>query len=271
MPEIDIPRITQPAVQEFARSFLTPSRPVVIQGAIDDWPARKLWNPGYFREKVGDVTITVLTCDQDLDLESSLRIDSILASRREKITIKDLLDNLDSDGPYHHYVGGMPIASSLPDLMPDIKVPAYHVDPSATKARMWLGGPFIGPLHFDRTDNLHAVVHGRKHFRLLPPGESRRLYPSSLRSIIPHISQASFHPEDYDRFPRMRGAKSVELELEAGDMLFIPAGWWHQVTTPVLTISVDHMWPVRTHLSPQFLRLVPWRMLRRIRGHLGLK
>lgn len=34
---------------------------------------------------------------------------------------------------------------------------------------------------------------------------------------------------DYDRFPLFREAEAIEFDQYAGDMLFIPSGWFHQV------------------------------------------
>ena len=33
------------------------------------------------------------------------------------------------------------------------------------------------------------------------------------------------------RFPCFAHARGVEIVVEGGDMLFLPAGWWHQVAS----------------------------------------
>ena len=42
------------------------------------------------------------------------------------------------------------------------------------------------------------------------------------------MSQVDLEQPDLQKFPRFGRAKRYELMLEPGDMLFIPAFWWHQ-------------------------------------------
>jgi uncharacterized protein YjlB len=53
---------------------------------------------------------------------------------------------------------------------------------------------------------------------------------------------------DLDRgaFPLIEGAKFHEIVLTAGDALFIPIGWWHQVTSLDFSVSATYTnfkWP----------------------------
>ena len=92
---------------------------------------------------------------------------------------------------------------------------------------------------------------------------------ATVFSKIPFMSQASLSAPDYERFPRLRKAKPLIVDLGPGDLLFLPPGWWHQVTTPVPTISIDFPWQKSPELGRPFLRLIPWRILKRVRGRLG--
>jgi hypothetical protein len=271
MSEIEIPRLDRPDVEHFHQQFIARARPAVIRGAIDDWPARASWSPAYLRERVGELRIPAMASDLPLEPDTSITLASVLASKVEKIEVRGFLDDLTRGIKVRHYVSGMALESYLPDLLADVVVPPYHTEPARAKARMWLGGPLIGPLHYDRTNNLHAIVHGRKRFRLLPPGQWRDLYPCSVFSVIPTLSLATFFPIDHQRFPRLHRARQIDVELEPGDMIYVPAGWWHQVETPVPTISVDFVWPERPRLDISFLRLILWRVLKRFRGSHGIK
>lgn len=43
---------------------------------------------------------------------------------------------------------------------------------------------------------------------------------------------------DLERFPRYRDATILEAELRAGEVLFLPVGWWHYLTALDISINV---------------------------------
>ncbi len=239
-----VPRINLPDVGEFRRRFERPRQPVVITGVVGRWKAMGRWSPDYFAEQLA-------------------------RSRIVKMLIKDYLADMAS-GSRKTYVPGMPLDPHLPMLIGDIDLPEYREQGSTASPRIWFGTRVIGPLHYDPTSNLHGIVYGGKRFTLFHPSQLPYLYPSSMFSTIPQMSQASINQPDYARFPRLRKAKAITVDLGPGDMLFLPAGWWHQVTTPTPTISIDFPWQKNdSAFSRPFLRLIPCKVLRKIRGRIG--
>jgi lysine-specific demethylase 8 len=53
------------------------------------------------------------------------------------------------------------------------------------------------------------------------------------------ISLASFSPR---AFPRLYRRPFYDVQLDAGDALFIPKGWWHFVKSVSNSISVSYWW-----------------------------
>eukprot|EP00971_Amphidinium_carterae_P156909 3110594-Amphidinium_carterae.1 len=134
---------------------------------------------------------------------------------------------------------------------------------------LWMATEAVqAPLHYDREDNLNVLVAGKKRFELYHPTQSHELYwrrdSPPLRSLhllysfnlnkrgkpvmdgrgtfsqIPPQYGASdrqpFSPVAPDignvtRYPDFEGARKVTCEVEAGDVLYIPGSWWHQVTS----------------------------------------
>jgi ribosomal protein L16 Arg81 hydroxylase len=75
---------------------------------------------------------------------------------------------------------------------------------------------------------------------LYPPSQARRVYR------VPKITHCRFDPNvaDYDAFPRARRARAWECTLTPGESLYIPAGWYHQVTVVSgWAINVNVFWP----------------------------
>ena len=113
------------------------------------------------------------------------------------------------------------------------------------------------PLHHDFNDNLYVVVEGRKRFTLFPPGQAPNLYPrGQLQGVepngiiryasiagMPHVSQVDIRAPDLARFPRYAEAETTRMDVEilAGEMLFLPAGWFHRVSSSGRHIAVSFM------------------------------
>lgn len=100
---------------------------------------------------------------------------------------------------------------------------------------LWIGprGTFT-PAHHDLTNNLFLQVHGSKEVRLasslalLEVDNDRHCYLTS--SLL-----------DHDEARRVKGLEplSVTVTLIAGDVLFIPLGWWHEVRSLSPSISLS--------------------------------
>lgn len=102
---------------------------------------------------------------------------------------------------------------------------------SLNAANLWIShkGVFTQS-HFDELENFNIALEGRKRFILAPPG-SWEYYPRSLVRGFGDKSQAfDFDDVDPKRFPKLvaKLAERRELILEAGQMLYLPLGWWHQ-------------------------------------------
>ncbi|MFC4010836.1 cupin-like domain-containing protein [Nonomuraea purpurea] len=112
---------------------------------------------------------------------------------------------------------------------------------SPMDTNLWCGvlGTSSG-LHCDVTPNCNVQVIGRKHFVLFPPSQSRLVYR------IPRITHCRFDPNvpDFGRFPLARQASGWQCTLRPGESLYIPVGWYHQVTvvTP-WALNVNFFWP----------------------------
>ena len=53
------------------------------------------------------------------------------------------------------------------------------------------------------------------------------------------LSQVDAAAPDHARFPLYRGARSLTVELRAGDALFVPAGWWHAARSVETSVSLS--------------------------------
>ena len=123
---------------------------------------------------------------------------------------------------------------------------------AAIDLNLWWGpGGHTEPLHYDSGDGTLLQLHGTKRTILFPPAQSKNLYPFPLRrkGIAPWVSQVYIDRPDFDRFPRLREAleHKVDVTIDAGEVLFIPTNWWHEVSSvpEAYICSLNRFWKVQ--------------------------
>jgi len=99
-------------------------------------------------------------------------------------------------------------------------------------------------LHHDPHDNLLCVAVGTKAVTLFHPRLTACLYPRPAYDESANHSLIEFASPDEKRHPHFRRALALaqHATLTAGDALYIPTGWWHQVDSSSVTIAVNFWW-----------------------------
>jgi hypothetical protein len=103
--------------------------------------------------------------------------------------------------------------------------------------RFWLGpAGTVTPLHCDYDDNIFAQIWGTKRIFLSPPHHDKFLYTSEANAIL---FGSPFDPEapNFEKFPLARQATMIECIVNPGDLLYVPAGWYHQVRALTFSLS----------------------------------
>lgn len=97
------------------------------------------------------------------------------------------------------------------------------------------------PLHFDERENMFVQVRGEKEVVVFPFVDYSRLYPFPTTHPCDRQSMVGDpRTPDLDAFPRFQGAVGKSAVLRAGDLLYLPYGWWHWLRNlDHLTISVS--------------------------------
>ena len=86
-------------------------------------------------------------------------------------------------------------------------------------------------------DNILVEVVGRKKVVLFPPSDAPFLYLTGDKSQVTNIDQP-----DLTKYPKFAQSTRYECVLEAGDVLFIPALWFHHVTAIDFAVAVNVFW-----------------------------
>ncbi|MBD1912837.1 MULTISPECIES: cupin-like domain-containing protein [unclassified Leptolyngbya] len=134
----------------------------------------------------------------------------------------------------------------------------------ASAPNLWIGpGGHIECLHYDPTDGVLIQLHGTKRLILFPPSQTANLYPYPIHTHLRYglklrcwFSQVYPDTPNLEVFPRFRNALShkYEILLNPGEALYIPAGWWHEVTAlgNEMVCSVNQFWgvyPIRRSIT----------------------
>lgn len=200
--------------------------PFLISGPVKKWPLSAL-TPQTLRERfshvpvrarVGDYINTAFAPDRAMQDMSMLEYLELVAAGTQDLP---------------PYLGNL----ELRELNRFCHWPGYF--DKMGPPRFWLGpAGTVTPLHCDYDDNIFAQVWGTKRIFLAPPHHDQFLYPREANAIL---YGSPFDPEapDYDRFPLARQAAVIECIVEAGDMLYVPAGWYHQVRSLAFSLSAN--------------------------------
>ena len=121
--------------------------------------------------------------------------------------------------------------------------------------RLWLGTAAIVATHNDQVENLAIVAAGRRRFTLFAPEQVSNLYmgPFHITPAGAAVSMAHVTAPDLARFPRFADAlaDARTVELDPGDAIYIPYGWYHHVEAlSPLNLLVNYWWnPARRDLG----------------------
>lgn len=219
----EVPRLGMQGAAAFrARAAL--GLPFLMRGLVQRWPLSGL-SPDVLREQFSHVPVRARVGDY---------INTAFAADRamQDMSMGQYLD-LVAEGKYAlpPYLGNL----ELRELNRLCHWPTYF--DKMGPPRFWLGpAGTVTPLHCDYDDNIFAQVWGRKRIFLSPPHHDAFLYPSEANAIL---FGSPFDPEapDFARFPLARQATMIECIVEPGDMLYVPAGWYHQVRALTFSLS----------------------------------
>jgi hypothetical protein len=214
---------------EFKSEYLRGRFPVLVVDGLSDWPALECWTPEYLNRIAGDCNV-----DAGVSSTGSFRYKpNGTAADPEKqfdlanIPFKKIADSIASDpSGAKYYVAQLDIKSRLPQLLPDLRFPS---PPTYHTLRLWYGSAgTITPLHFDRTNNLYAQIYGAKQFSIFCPDDTPNLYPFQ-EGPLSHLSYIDVGSPQWDCYPLYGKVKPIEFTVCPGQLLFLPAFWWHYV------------------------------------------
>ncbi len=228
-----IPRVKTITQEEFLGHYVAQQKPVVIEHLIQDWPAYKKWNLNYIKEVAGDKVVPLY---DGRPLTSKLKVNEPHATMKMSAYI-DLLKKDATD--YRIFLYNL--LKKVPILQKDFDFPDLGFKYMKKMPMLFFGGGGAKVMmHYDidLANILHFHFHGEKQCVLFPPSETKYLYKIP-NALIAHQG-IDFENPDFDKWPALKLSKGYVANLKHGETLYMPEGYWHQMTyiTPGFSMSL---------------------------------
>ncbi|XP_048233905.1 uncharacterized protein LOC8276685 isoform X4 [Ricinus communis] len=278
-----------PSAPVFASQIESENVPAAFNGYTRQWKAFTKWNPAnggldYLQERVGSSTIEAMLSRTAPvfygDLRSHERVpfpfstfidfckQRIAKEEGHQPAVSDAEEQdhlISGDYAQQVYLAQVPIMNTedrervqLATLREDIQIPAFLESKELASINLWM-------------NNAHA-----RSITLWPPSASPFLYPMPIYGEASNHSSVALENPDFSLYPRAQFSLeySQKVVLHAGDALFIPEGWFHQVDSDDLTIAVNFWWrsnimsSMLEHMDAYYLRRILRRLIDKEMNHI---
>jgi hypothetical protein len=261
----EIPREKKISKADFIEKYYKPQKPVVIEQLIDNWPAYEKWDLDYIKEVAGEKVVPLY---DDRPISSKYKFNE----PHLKMKMAEYIDLLRSK-PTKYRIFLYHLMKEVPALQKDFDYPKIGLNFIKQLPMLFFGGENSTVfMHYDIdfANIFHFHFHGKKECILFAPSQTRYLYK------VPHAlisrQDINFSSPDYQKFPALKMAEGYITELKHGEALYMPEGYWHQMTylTPGFSMSLRAAPRTLTNFSKAVYNLAFMRYfdnyMRKLRG-----
>jgi hypothetical protein len=234
------------SVADFEKNYLRIGKPAILLNATKDWTALD-WTPEKLLEKYGDCKFRLNWGSYDAEKGKTKRV---------YVTMRDFwtyAKQQHDTEPGYIFDGAFWKKDRVPGMVDEFHRTKYFRedlfsvlgDEHRPDYRWFLCGPAGSgsPWHTDphATSAWNGLLYGRKRWALYPPGK----IPPGVTISDDGDEYHSIKPVRWflEVYPYLKPEdKPMEFVLEPGEIVFVPAGWWHTVLNVTDTIAVTQNW-----------------------------
>lgn len=229
----EIERVKTISKDDFYRNYVLKQKPVVVEQLTSDWPAFDKWKLEYIKEIAGDKTVPLYD-DRPVTHKDGFN------EAHATMKMSDYIDLLLKE-PTNYRIFLYNLMKEVPQLKEDFKWPKIGLRLVKQLPMLFFGGESSKVfMHYDidYSNILHFHFHGRKRCVLFAPDQTPYLYK------VPHAlisrEDIDFDNPDFDKWPALKQAKGLVCDLNHGEMLYMPEGYWHYMkyVTPGFSMSL---------------------------------
>mmetsp|Transcript_30763 Transcript_30763/g.70961 ORF Transcript_30763/g.70961 Transcript_30763/m.70961 type:complete len:358 (+) Transcript_30763:96-1169(+) len=214
--------------QDFYTNFVLPGRPVLIKGGARELQLDTKWT--------------------DKELSRRHGREEVLVERQKKekrgiepgvMSLKKFLGSYKKRGIY---LAAQPTMELLEDVPLPSLLSCEEMHEHTYTLNMWMSsGGTTSLMHLDDAENVLHMIDGVKRVVLVSPQQTVDVYADEAV----HAPTSPIDPEAVDMvlFPRFYNVTWEAAKVEAGDALYIPRGYWHQVNSdPGRNLALNVWW-----------------------------
>ena len=229
----DRPRVKTINREDFIKNYYKPQKPVVIEKLITDWPAYSKWNFEYMKQLAGDITVPLYD-DRPVDYKDGFN------EPHAKMKMADYID-LIRQQPTKYRIFLWNLIKEAPQLQNDFSYPDFGLRFMKGLPMLFFGGMDSHTfMHYDidLANIFHFHFEGKKECILFPQTQNKFLYKVP-HSLITHES-IDFSNPNLQEWPALELASGFRTQLNHGEVLYIPEGFWHYMKyiTPGFSMSL---------------------------------
>ena len=213
------------------------TKPVLLKAFTTEWATQKKWDWDFFKKSYGHMRVPV----------------NNYTANSSTLTFQQLIDGA-LQGSSAAYLQEWNFIEALPELKNDLKAPKF-VSGDDDKVRrfglntnyaLWMGGAGVSTfIHRDAfaCSVWNSQIRGKKRWLMFPPD-------------TPDLAK-DFRDMGKDPKVFLSENKPYHCDVEEGDLIYVPTGWWHRVFTlePSINLSIFFVEPDDIHLYVKELRI----------------
>ena len=218
---------------DFGRLYLDTDTPVVLKGAGSSWAAAK-WTPELLGRRYAGTTVRLIRAAPNEPKGKP--------GEGQDASYAEIAASMDEGGELYARFAGL--LHEHPELVDDLDVEWFRaLRQDARGFENW--GFFMGGagtatgLHSSIAPNLFYQISGEKRWYIYAARAAPFFAPAVKCS--PYF-YSEVDVSDPEKWPIAEAAPGWIADLEAGDVLFVPAFAWHQVHNFTPTIAVGYRW-----------------------------
>ena len=229
----EIPRVKNITKEDFVKQYVKPQKPVVIERLIEDWPAYDKWSLDYIKEVAGDKTVPLY---DNRPISSKYKFNE----PHLHMKMSEYIDLMRSQ-PTKYRIFLYHLMKEVPLLQKDFLFPEIGLKIIKQLPMLFFGGENSKVfMHYDIdfANILHFHFHGKKEVILFDQKQNDYLYKIPYSLIT--REDIDFHNPDYAKWPALKKANGYIANLEHGNVLYMPEGYWHYMRyiTPGFSMSL---------------------------------
>lgn len=220
--------------------------PAVFRGMAAEWPAVHKWSLSYIASLSPGLPVQLVQGNREKN-----------ATQFTTSTLGDYIELLERDSRPEDeqvYLKEFDLLKTFPELASDLRREQLFPPGAIKSSSTWIGPAHARTgLHYDLLDNFAVLIAGKKRFYLARPGAVEQAgllspkYDAWARLSLVGVEELATHNTTGDDF--------FVVDLEPGDMLYVPAGWWHEVVNLSASMLLSGFFGDRTQVLSRWARV----------------